>query len=83
MRLSRDRECTAVTPDRIRSTYMAHSSGWSNPVWNLLATIMIWYGSPRNAVRRSRTPGFMFASVKSSGPDSGSCTAPENATRVP
>ena len=83
MRFSRESVCTAVTPERIRSTYIAHSRGWSKPVWNLLATIITLYSSPRNDVRRSRTPGFMLASVKSSGPESGSVTVPENATKVP
>ena len=43
VRLSRDSVCTAVTPESFLSTYIAESSGWSNPVWNLLATSMILY----------------------------------------
>jgi hypothetical protein len=37
IRLSRERVCTAVTPVSGLSTYIAHSSGWSNPVWYLSA----------------------------------------------
>ena len=43
VRLSRDSVCTAVTPESFLSTYIAESSGWSKPVWNLLATSMILY----------------------------------------
>ena len=39
MRLSRDSVCTALTPPSFLSTYIVCSSGWSKPVWNLLATI--------------------------------------------
>ena len=68
---------------------MAHSSGWSKPVWYLLATIRIWNSSVPNATGRvrPRRPGFRLVSV-----NGGSALAkvtpstviePENATRVP
>jgi hypothetical protein len=41
VRLSRDRVCTAASPVRVLSTYIAYSLGWSNPVWNFSATTMI------------------------------------------
>ena len=53
MRLSRDSVCTAVTPESFLSTYIAESSGWSKPVWNLLATSMILYVAPLKAAARS------------------------------
>src|SRR3954447_11186314 len=62
VRLSRDSVCTAVTPDNFLSTYIAESSGWSKPVWNLLATSMILYVAPLNAAPRSApAPGFLLA----------------------
>ena len=95
MRLSRESVCTAVTPESFLSTYIAESSGWSKPVWNLLATSMILYVPPLNAAARSApAPGFMLASVNSSSLDgagpqswlhfsvSAIDTDPENATRV-
>ena len=39
MRLRRESVCTAFTPPSFLSTYIVCSSGWSKPVWNLLATI--------------------------------------------
>jgi hypothetical protein len=42
IRFSRDSVCTAWTPSRRLSTYIAHSSGWSKPVWYLLATSSTW-----------------------------------------
>ena len=83
MRLSRESVWTAVTPARRRSTYMAHNSGWSKPVWNLFATIMTLRSSPWKALRRSPAPGFREASVASSIPYSASLMMPENATNVP
>ncbi len=95
VRLSRESVCTAVTPESFLSTYIAESSGWSNPVWNLLATSMILYVAPLNAAARSEpAPGFRLVSVNSSsllgcGPQSGAhssfsaiVTEPEKATRV-
>ena len=38
IRFSRDSVCTAATPVSGLSTYIAHSSGWSNPVWYFSAT---------------------------------------------
>ena len=49
MRLSRDSVCTAATPSSFLSTYMPHSSGWSNPVWNFSATTSSWYSSRSRA----------------------------------
>ena len=46
VRLSRERVCTALTPPSFLSTYIVCSSGWSNPVWNLLATIRKRYSAP-------------------------------------
>ena len=43
VRFRRDSVCTAVMPESFLSTYIAHSSGWSKPVWNLFATIMTRY----------------------------------------
>jgi len=67
--------------------YMPHSSGWSKPVWNLLATSRIWYSSEPKASRilRPRRLGFSVAlfSVKGSGPEAGSFTSSEKATSVP
>jgi hypothetical protein len=51
MRLSRDSVCTAATPVSGLSTYIAHSSGWSNPVWYLSATTRIRYSSWFRALR--------------------------------
>ena len=70
--MSRDRVCTAATPDSRLSTYIATSSGWSKPVWNLLATNITLYSSVANASRRSRPfkPGFIEVSVTFSSPDS-------------
>ena len=39
MRFSRESVCTAFTPPSFLSTYIVCNSGWSKPVWNLLATI--------------------------------------------
>ena len=57
-RLSRDRVCTAWMPASRLSTYIPHSKGWSNPVWNLLATRRIWYWSVLKASRMSRPRRF-------------------------
>ena len=45
VRFSRDRVCTALTPPSFLSTYIVCRSGWSYPVWNLLATIRKRYSS--------------------------------------
>ena len=50
-RFSLDNVCTAATPSRRLSTYIAHSLFWSNPVWNMLATIITRYSGLSNAVR--------------------------------
>ena len=53
MRLSLDRVCTAASPVRVLSTYMAASLGWSKPVWNFSATTMIchlWRSSTTRSV---------------------------------
>ena len=78
VRLSRESVCTAFTPPSFLSTYIVCSSGWSNPVWNLFATIRNRYSGPSNvlAVRVSGIP-FMPASVQGLPPSS---TVPENAT---
>lgn len=81
-RFSRERVCTAVMPSSRLSTYIAQSSGWSKPVWYLLATISTWYSSPLKASRMSRPfrPGFIVCSLNGLGPLSGSLTSPEKAT---
>ena len=53
-RFSRDRVCTAWMLPSLRSTYMAHNSGWSKPVWNLLATSRMLNCGVVKASRRSR-----------------------------
>ena len=77
MRLSLDRVCTAASPVRVLSTYMAASLGWSKPVWNFSATTMIchWSVSNRAAVWDSPKP-LARDSVSPS-------TSPENATSTP
>lgn len=91
VRFRRDRVCTAVTPSRRLSTYIAHSSGWSNPVWYLLATMSTWKSSEPNAVGsvRPRNPLLRFHSEYGGSTPAkltpGTCSAvmvPENATSV-
>ena len=48
VRLSRDRVCTALTPESFLSTYIVCSSGWSKPVWYFSATTSTWYSSEAN-----------------------------------
>ena len=62
--MRRDSVCTAFTPPSFLSTYIVCSSGWSKPVWNLLATIRKRYSgcSKVLAVCASGKP-FMPASV--------------------
>ncbi len=43
--MSRDSVCTALTPPSFLSTYIVCRSGWSKPVWNLLATIRKRYSA--------------------------------------
>ena len=50
VRLSRESVCTALTPPSFLSTYIVCSSGWSKPVWNLLATIRKRYSGRSNAL---------------------------------
>ena len=55
VRFSRESVCTAFTPPSFLSTYIVCKSGWSNPVWNLLATMRKRYSGSSNilAVWRS------------------------------
>ena len=84
VRLRRESVCTAFTPPSFLSTYIVCSSGWSKPVWNLLATTRKRYSGFSNsaAVCRSLTTWscpaeFMLDSVYDSPP---SFTVPEKAT---
>ena len=78
MRLSRESVCTAFTPPSFLSTYIVWSSGWSKPVWNLLATIRKRY-SGRSKVLAVCVSGkpFIPDSVYDRPP---SWTVPEKAT---
>ena len=59
IRFSRDSVCTAATPVSFLSTYIADSSGWSNPVWYLSATTSSRYSCscerPAPATSSART----------------------------
>ncbi len=80
MRFNRDSVCTAARPVSVLSTYIVCKSGWSKPVWNLLATMSRRYGSPSNfaAVCDFGKP-FMMNSVQSFSP---SFTVPVKAASV-
>ena len=56
VRFRRDSVWTAFTPPSFLSTYIVWSSGWSNPVWNLLATTRKRYSGFSNSVAVCRSP---------------------------
>jgi len=77
-RFSLDNVCTAATPSRRLSTYIAHSLFWSNPVWNMLATIITRYSGLSNAVRAIASPRSCRTRLRHGDPNTDSPRIPHD-----